>query len=290
MKSLETLIALLEIPGMGRRKTRSLINHLPEIDEMTFRDIVKVGCDQRLIKEPISRASLKISQDRAKEILEKNDRYGIKTISFWDDHYPKAFNFADGPILIYYRGDQESLNNGRRVAVIGSRKPSKIGREFAFSMGKSLAKEKTIVVSGLAIGCDSAAHRGCLLENGQTIAFLPSGLLNIYPFENNYLAEEILAKKGCLLSEYPLDAKPKAFHFVERDRLQAGVSDYVVVSSFSQTGGTLHTLKYAHSYSKKIMTIQEIKDQLPKSFLKLSDLGISYEIMSFFELLRKINQ
>lgn len=288
--SIETLISLLEIPGMGRKKTRVLIGHLPENGERAFREIVNIGIKQKIIKEPISETVLRSCQDRAIEILEKNDRYGIKVLSFMDDDYPSVFNFTDGPILIYYLGNRECLIEGRRVAVIGSRQPQQIGRKFAFSIAKSLAKENGIVVSGLAIGCDTAAHQGCLSAGGQTIAFLPSGLLNIYPFGNRDLAEEILDKSGCLLSEYPLAAKVKSFHFIERDRLQAGVSDFLVVSTFSQKGGTLHTLKYAHSYSKKIVTNQEIVNQVPKSFSKLSDLGISYEILSDFSILKKLSQ
>lgn len=288
--SLETLIALLEIPGMGRRKTRTLLNHGAGVDQMPFSEIVKLAVDQKLIKEPVSASVLRFCQERAKEILEKNDRYGIKLISIWDKDYPKAFAFNDGPILIYYLGNRECLNEAKRVAVIGSRKPQKKGRDFAFWIGKQLAKEKWTVVSGLAFGCDTAAHQGCLSENGQTISILPSGLLNIYPEENRYLAEEILEKNGCLLSEYSLETRPKAFHFIERDRLQAGISDFLVVSTFSPTGGTLHTLKYAHSYGKKILTIPQIIDQVPNSFLKLTDLGISYERVTFSQLLAKLKE
>lgn len=288
--ALETLIALLEIPGMGRRKTRSLLRHMPAIDQMPFSEIVRLALDQKLIKEPLSASLIKTCQDRATKILEKNDRYGIKVISRWDNDYPKTFAFEDGPLLIYYLGNRQCLDQGDRVAVIGSRRPGKIGRDFAFSIGKLLAQKNKIVVSGLAIGCDTAAHQGCLLENGQTISCLPSDLLNIYPDENRYLAEEILEKNGCLLSEYPLGTRPKAFHFIERDRLQAGMSDFLVVSTFSPTGGTLHTLKYAHRYGKKILTTQQIVNQVPNSFLKLLDLGIPYEIVTFSELLAKLNQ
>lgn len=278
---LESLIALLEVPGMGRKKTKSLLDHLPDFETITLSDLVELGIKQRLISQSPSKKTLQGCSQRAKEILEKNDRYGIQTVSIFDDDYPIAFNFDDAPLILYYLGSRDCLDQRQRVAIIGSRRPTKAGYEFAFSMGRTLARQKAVIVSGLAVGCDSAGHRGCLSVNGQTIAFLPSGLLSIYPFENRYLAEEILEKKGCLLSEYPLDRPPKPFHFIERDRLQAGVSDYLVVSTFSKTGGSLHTLKYAKQYLKEIVTSQEIIDQCPSSFLKLSDLGISYKVLDF---------
>jgi DNA processing protein len=108
------------------------------------------------------------------------------------------------------------------------------------------------VVSGLAFGCDAAAHRGCLDQGGYTAAVLPSGLDEIYPPQNRDLAARI-AETGCLLSEYPPGIRPARYRFVERDRLQSGLSDLVIVVESEIHGGAMHTAQFARRQGRRLL-------------------------------------
>ena len=110
-------------------------------------------------------------------------------------------------------------------------------------MSQRLAESDICVVSGLAEGCDTAAHRGCLRGHGTTVAVMAHGLHTVYPASNRDLAEEIVANDGCLVSEYPPDTRAQRSYFVERDRLQSALSRAVLVIETDVEGGTMHTVK-----------------------------------------------
>jgi len=159
---------------------------------------------------------------------------------------------SDPPLVLYVKGNLDCLYAKRTVAVIGTREPTEYGREVAESFGRLIGARGITVVSGLAKGCDSAAHRGCLAAGGKTVAVLPSGINKIYPQENTGLAQAIIEGEGCLLSEYPPDEKAEANYFIARDRLQSGLSDLVVVIEAEITGGTMHTVNFAIKYGKRL--------------------------------------
>lgn len=124
--------------------------------------------------------------------------------------------------ILYYQGNIEILNQYQSVAVIGSRKISAQGKRFAYWTGKAVAEAGMNVVNGLAIGCDSEALRGAV-ENG-----------------------------GCLISEYKAGVKPERYRYVERDRLQSGVSQGVLVVEAEENSGTMHTVKYALKQNRRL--------------------------------------
>jgi len=109
-----------------------------------------------------------------------------------------------------------------------------------------------VLVSGLARGCDTAAHVGCLAAEGQTVAILAHGLNTIYPPENYGLAEQIIEMGGCLLSEYPPNERPKPKYFVERDRLQSGLSGGVIIVETDLKGGAMHTARFCVEEKKPL--------------------------------------
>ena len=109
-----------------------------------------------------------------------------------------------------------------------------------------------MVVSGLALGCDAAAHEGCLEARGQTVAVLPGGIRRIYPPQHHGLADRILKASGCLLSEYPPDEPPQSCYFVERDRLQSGLSGALVVAETDIRGGAMHTARFCRQEKKPL--------------------------------------
>ena len=138
------------------------------------------------------------------------------------------------------------------VAIIGSRKATRTGNSKAYELGLNYAKKGYVVVSGLALGCDAAAHRGCMAGGGGTIAIVATGLDRVHPHENISLQEEIRKEGGLILSEQPLGVKANPARLVARNRLQAALSEEVVVAECPVHSGTMHTVRYAQKYGKTI--------------------------------------
>ena len=154
--------------------------------------------------------------------------------------------------ILYYQGNIEILNQYQSVAVIGSRKISAQGKRFAYWTGKAVAEAGMNVVNGLAIGCDSEALRGAVENGGRCVVILPCGLDCIVPKCNEKLADLILENGGCLISEYKAGVKPERYRYVERDRLQSGVSQGVLVVEAEENSGTMHTVKYALKQNRRL--------------------------------------
>ena len=181
----------------------------------------------------------------------------IITINKHDPLFPKALKAIgeDCPENIYVMGNVDLLKSENMVAIIGSRKASRRGNSAAYTLGAKLAKEGKIIVSGLALGCDAAAHRGCLSVEGKTIAIVATGLNHIHPYENEPLQEEILRKGGLILSEQPLGTKANPTRLVARNRLQAALSEMVIVAECPEHSGTMHTVRFAQKYGKQIKAV-----------------------------------
>jgi DNA processing protein len=138
------------------------------------------------------------------------------------------------------------------VAVVGSRRPRCGGEEAAFAFAAHAARAGFAVVSGLALGCDSAAHRGCLEAGGDTLAVLPCGLDRVVPAANSALASRILQAGGVLASEYAPEVPAKNFRFVQRNRVIAGLSHALIVAEAQLKSGTLHAARFAREQRKPV--------------------------------------
>ena len=178
----------------------------------------------------------------------------IITINKEEELFPEAFKAIgeDCPERIYAMGNLDLLKRERMVAIIGSRKATRTGNNKAYDLGVSYAKKGYVVVSGLALGCDASAHRGCMAADGGTIAIVATGLNLVHPRENIPLQEEILQKGGLILSEQPLGVKANPTRLVARNRLQAALSEEIVVAECPEHSGTMHTVRFAQKYSKKV--------------------------------------
>ena len=178
----------------------------------------------------------------------------IITINKEDELFPEAFKAIgeDCPERIYAMGNLDLLKREHMVAIIGSRKATRTGNSKAYNLGISYAKKGYVVVSGLALGCDASAHRGCMDADGGTIAIVATGLNLVHPRENIPLQEEILHKGGLILSEQPLGVKANPTRLVARNRLQAALSEEVIVAECPKHSGTMHTVRFAQKYGKKV--------------------------------------
>ena len=154
--------------------------------------------------------------------------------------------------ILYYRGNPELLGR-RSAAVVGTRHPREKSRSGGYRMTEKMCETTDLViVTGLALGCDTIAAKAALDSGTPVIAVLPSGTSNIYPGSNRALAEEIAEKGGCLVSEYPPDAHAEKWKFIARDRLMAEIADAVIAIECGENSGTMHTVRAAHGLGKKL--------------------------------------
>jgi DNA processing protein len=202
---------------------------------------------------------------------------GVDVISYTNPKYPELLGrIPDPPVTLYCKGNVESLGIFKKIAVIGTRRPTSNGYESAEQIAAAFAENGWVIVSGLATGIDTAAHKGALKAGGATIAVLPGSLDNIYPEVNRGLAEEIVKKGGLLVTEYPWGTRLQKRFFVERDRIQSALSLGVCVVQTEMDGGAMHTANFCKSYNKPVFclkTAESIKLPQYSGVVKLLEEG-----------------
>lgn len=179
----------------------------------------------------------------------------IITIEKGDAAYPTLLNnISNPPKTIYSMGDEKILNQ-KSVAVVGSRNMSEYGKKVTEKIVKDLTLAGVCIVSGMAVGIDSVAHKTCLENGGKTIAILGSGLRRIFPPENADLFKKIVDNGGCVISEYPENQLAQKSYFAMRNRLISGLSVATLVIEATHRSGTSITAKYALNQGKKLLCI-----------------------------------
>lgn len=184
----------------------------------------------------------------------------IKKLTLRGQQIPhKLQNIPSKPKELFLLQDSsasvETLLEQRSIAIVGSRKLTPYGRSVTEKLAYELAELGIVIVSGLAIGVDSVAHRACLEAGGQTIAVLPSGLDEIYPRSHQQLADKILGQGGALITEYPGGSEPYPSNFIARNRLVAGLADALLVTEAALKSGTLHTVNFALGQGKPVFAV-----------------------------------
>ena len=192
----------------------------------------------------INQEDWNIATGKANRILDDCSRQGIKPVAYSMPEYPQLLaELADAPAILYVKGSVSALQP-KAVAVIGSRKAHEQSKRIAFRLGEFFAEKGATVVSGLALGCDTEGHAGALSSSGLTVAVLAHGLDRVYPDANRGLAAKIVEAGGALVSEYPPGVKPFRTFFVQRDRIQSGLSKATVVVQTKIDGGSMHTSRF----------------------------------------------
>lgn len=141
------------------------------------------------------------------------------------------------------------------VAIVGSRRITPYGRQVTYNLARELAEQGVVIISGLAIGVDSEAHRAALAVGGLTIAVLPRSLSNIYPATNSQLAQRIVESGGALVSEYEYDDFAYKSNFVARNRIVTGLANVLVITEATEKSGSLHTATFAMDNGQTVMAI-----------------------------------
>lgn len=181
----------------------------------------------------------------------------ISTIKNSDKDFPPELKDLSQPIKELHTAGQDlaKLLKKPTVGIVGSRKVSAYGRMVTDEFASSLARKGVVVISGLALGVDSIAHRACLQASGQTIAVLPSGIDSIYPAGHQGLARQIMSKDGALVSEYPGKERPMRHYFIARNRIISALSDILLVTEAAEKSGSLHTAQFALEQGKSVYAV-----------------------------------
>ena len=205
---------------------------------------------------------------QGRKTLEALQRIGAEPVFFEDEGYPALLRqIADPPAFLLVRGRLRT--EIPLLAVVGSRKATPYGRRVALEWSRRLAESGVGIVSGLALGVDTEAHRGALSAGGYTVAVLGSGPEVIYPRENRHLAEEILAAGGALVSEFPPGARPERWRFPRRNRLISGLSLGVLVVEAAERSGALITAGMALDQGREVLAV-------PGSIFSPQSAGVHY--------------
>jgi DNA processing protein len=191
---------------------------------------------------------------RWKRETERAKSAGAAIVTLFDEGYPaNLLQIPDPPPVLYLRGELFGSDTDA-VAVVGSRAATGYGRAVASSLARELAARGITVVSGLARGIDSSAHKGALEGGGRTVAVLGSGLDRIYPAENRPLAARLSAA-GALVTEFPFGSRPEAWHFPLRNRIISGLSRGVVVVEAASRSGALITGRLALEQGREVFAV-----------------------------------
>lgn len=179
----------------------------------------------------------------------------IKIIDSMDKKYPsKLLEIKDHPKELYVIGNEKLLNK-KSIAIVGSRDCTAYGEKYATKFAEELSKRNICIVSGMALGIDTASHVGAIKEKGNTIAVLGCGLNYIYPEENIDLFNKIIENDGCIISEYPPNTKADLSKFPYRNRIISALSEGVLVVEAKHRSGSTVTAKYAKEQERKIFCI-----------------------------------
>lgn len=203
---------------------------------------------KRSLKEAWKEEELKI-------IYQKISSNHISVISYYDDEYPTRLkNYDDAPVVLYYKGDIRKLNQHKSAAIVGSRACTYYGKSVTKYISSELSKKNISIISGMAKGIDSEAHKECLNNQGFTCAVLGSGVDVIYPSENKQLYEHI-EDTGCIISEFLPGSKPLSYNFPIRNRIISELSDLIIVVEAGAKSGSLITANLAIDQGKDVIVV-----------------------------------
>ena len=273
-------ISLNMTPGVGPRSATKLLE--------SFGSAANVFHARRSQLESLRIRPQSIESIMKREFHEKaeGELYNLKALGgdvliLDDGSYPALLReIADPPITLYVRGDWQACFELPCVGVIGSRMCSTYGENAAEMLSRDLASRGICIVSGLARGIDTAAHRGAIRGNGKTVAVMGTGIDGVYPKENAKLINEILESGGAIVSQFPLGTPPLKDNFPYRNRIISGLSLGVVIVEATEKSGSLITARLAMEQNREVMAV-------PGNITSRNSIGTNYLIKSGAKLVQQ---
>ena len=273
-------ISLNMTPQIGPRAATKLLERFGSADNVfhaTRSELEGV----RLRAESVESILKREFHEKAAEELEKVKQFGGDVLILDDGSYPYLLReISDPPITLYVKGDWQACFDAPCVAVVGSRRCSTYGENASAMLSRDLAANGVCIVSGLARGIDTAAHRGAIAGKGRTIAVLGTGIGQVYPKENAKLVDEILAAGGAVVSQFPLETPPLPENFPYRNRIISGLSLGVLVIEASERSGSLITARLAMEQNREVLAV-------PGNITSKNSFGTNYLIKSGAKLVQQ---
>jgi DNA processing protein len=265
-------IALTHVPQVGPKTARGLIARFGSAEAIfkaSLKDLqsaeLRSNIDLNIFKDPDV-------LDKAEKELEFVEKNNIRLLFCNAPDYPQRFLYCDdAPILLFYKGNA-NLNAQKVVAVIGTRKNTDYGQRVTEDLMKGLeGQEDLLIVSGLALGIDTIAHKASLRSGLPTVGVVGHGLHTIYPSSNRELASEMI-QNGGILSEFPSGIQPERQNFPQRNRVVAGISDISIIVESDIKGGAMITAYVANGYNREVAAfpgrVYDSKSEGPNHLIK----------------------
>jgi DNA processing protein len=249
---LARLVALTDIDGVGPKRARAIYDAFDSAS-----DIYKGSANRFDEFHYIDNSDLNRLQESRDKIRAYESRFehcrnkGIDVIGLYDARYPESLRQHHAPLVLYTRGNS-SLLEQPSISFAGSRDTDTEGREWAHRIAKNLTGEY-VIVSGGALGVDTAAHEGALAGDGETIVVLGTGIENWYPEENEHLFKQILDAGGLLVSHRAPDAGPARHGFLQRNKTNAALGEAIIIVATDGSGGTMSQYRDATSLGTPVL-------------------------------------
>ncbi len=244
-------VALTLVPGIGDVHAKTLVNIFGDARSIFKAKNRDLECIEGIGTSKAK--SIKSFNDfrSSEEELSFIEKYKITPLFLTDKNYPqRLLNCYDSPALLYYRGTAD-LNASRIVSVVGTRNNTGYGKMLTEKLLEGLSQQNILIISGLAFGIDTIAHRAALKNKLATVGVLAHGLDRIYPVQNKTLARQ-MTDHGGLLTDFLSNTNPDKQNFPKRNRIVAGICDALVVVESSKKGGSLITAELANGYNKDV--------------------------------------
>ena len=252
MTDLQYQIALTLLPGIGDISGKKFVQYFGSAEAIfkeTRKSLEKISGMREASIEAICKPKEYLK--RAEEEIDFIEKNAIRPLFFLDADYPRRLlQCDDGPMMLYYKG-AANLNANRIVAIVGTRNITEYGKENCLQLVEDLKDDNVLIVSGLAYGVDTAAHRAAVKNGIPTVGVMGCGMQQVYPATNKKLANEML-EQGGVLTECMSGTQPDRENFPRRNRIIAGMADAVVVIESAMKGGSLITADLANSYSRDV--------------------------------------
>jgi DNA processing protein len=249
-------IAVTLIPGIGDITGKKLIAYCGGV-EAVFKEKKQHLMKIPGIKESLASAVVNgrnAALDRAEKELKFIEKYKIECFFFTEETYPHRLKHCvDSPMMLYHKGNT-NLNKSKIVSIVGTRSATEYGKECCRKIIEGLADSDVLIVSGLAHGIDSSAHKEALKHNIETVGVLAHGLDRIYPAVHRNMAQKML-ERGGLVTDYISETNPDRENFPKRNRIIAGLSDATIVVEAAKKGGALITADIANSYNRDVFAV-----------------------------------
>lgn len=254
MKDIKYWIWLSRLEGLSPKTLMELLERYKTPKELwnkTKEELMLDGIKEKQADEIVN-PKYRHNLDKYLEYMNNNN---IELINIYDKDYPDRLKVIyDPPVVLYVKGNKKILKE-KGISIVGCRLCTKYGEKIAKKLSYNLSLNNINIISGLAKGIDSFAHRGTLMAHGRTLAVVGCGLDRVYPQENKELFDEIISNGGAVISEYIIGTKPLAQNFPRRNRIISGLSEGVVVIEAREKSGTLITVDFALEQGKNIYAV-----------------------------------